>query len=181
MKKLIYILASVTFIFTSCKKEQGCTDEKATNYNIESEEDDGSCVYSISGGTWTTESIESVGTMSVSMMGIPILDSTINYLETNSDSLDPYQLVFELTDPGLDQGSYTEFDQLGYEVEQGSWSLSGDQLTINSPDTTLVLTVNSVSKSDASISLLIDESETDATGFSYDVNLNQTLYLNREY
>ena len=29
----------------SCKKEEGCTDPSATNYNSESEKEDGSCEY----------------------------------------------------------------------------------------------------------------------------------------
>ena len=38
----------------------------------------GSCLFTIVGGTWTTQSIAYNGTMTVSMMGIPVLDSTIN-------------------------------------------------------------------------------------------------------
>ena len=41
---------------------------------------------------WITQSISASGTMSVSVMGIPFLDSAINYIET--DSLEPYKLSF---------------------------------------------------------------------------------------
>ena len=52
MKKLLYLCLAVAFIFTACKKEEGCTNSMATNYNADAEEDDGSCTYSIV-GVWT--------------------------------------------------------------------------------------------------------------------------------
>ena len=45
MKKLLYVCLAVSFIFTACKKEEGCTDAIATNYNPDAEENDGSCTY----------------------------------------------------------------------------------------------------------------------------------------
>ena len=51
MKKLIYTFLAVSFIFTACKKEEGCTDAIAINYNADAEDDDGSCTYSVI-GTW---------------------------------------------------------------------------------------------------------------------------------
>ena len=174
MKKIFYLFVTTAFLFTACKKEQGCMDTMATNYNADAEEDDGSCLFSVAGGTWTTQSMQANGTMSVSMMGMPILDSTINYTETNPDSLEPYQLKFD------ENETYTEYDQNGEEIEGGTWSSTNDALTVNTPDTTLTFTINSINKTDASLSIVWNENESE-DGFSYSINLTQTLNLTREY
>ena len=174
MKKIFYLLVTVVFLFTACKKEQGCMDSVATNYNADAEEDDGSCLFAISGGTWTTQSVGYNGTITISMMGIPILDSTINYIETNPDSLEPYKLIFE------ENNNYTEYDQSNNEVEGGTWSMAGDQLTINSPDTTLVLTVENINKTDATLSIAFIENSSDQ-GFESNIDLTQTINVSRQY
>lgn len=65
MKKILYTLLAVTFVFSACKKEDevvtptvisGCTDAIATNYNSIATNDDGSCTYSIV-GVWTPTSV----------------------------------------------------------------------------------------------------------------------------
>ena len=47
-----YLLILCVFVLFSCKKEQGCTDQIAINFNSTAEEDDGSCIYSFVGGYW---------------------------------------------------------------------------------------------------------------------------------
>lgn len=37
-------------VFSSCKKEEGCTDPAATNYNPDAKKDDGTCTYGNGGG-----------------------------------------------------------------------------------------------------------------------------------
>ena len=51
-----YLLILCLFVLFSCKKEQGCTDQIAINFNSTAEEDDGSCNYSVTGGYWITQS-----------------------------------------------------------------------------------------------------------------------------
>ena len=171
----VFLMGLAMTIFTSCNPDKtGCIDPVASNYDDNAEEDDGSCAFSITGGSWITQSIEQSGNMTVSMMGIPIIDSVINYTETNADSLDPYKLTFE------DDNTYTEHDQLNTEVESGTWSISGDVLTVNTPDTTLSLTLNTLNKDNLSMTINIIESGTE-DGITFDINIDQKVNANRQW
>lgn len=174
MKKFIYIFFAVSILSVSCTKEEGCTDSFATNFNIDAENDDGSCEFGVAGGSWITQSIATTGSMSVTFGGFPVLDSTINYTETNPDSLDPYKLTM------TENGMYTQQDVANNPVEGGTWSVSGNQLTLNTPDTILVLTVNSIDRDNISLSLNLIES-TSEMGMEIDYNITQTVNSIREW
>ena len=174
MKKFIYLFLAITVIFSSCKKEEGCTDSLATNFNIDAENDDGSCIFGITGGSWITQSIETTGSMTVSLGGFPLLDSTLNIIETNPDSLEPYKLTF------TDNGLYTEYDNLDNVTEGGTWSVLGDQLTINTPDTTFLMVIESIDRENAVLSMDFIESSSD-DGVTIDIDLTQTINSIREW
>tara|TARA_B110000003_G_scaffold53665_1_gene53533 strand:+ start:335 stop:859 length:525 start_codon:yes stop_codon:yes gene_type:complete len=174
MKKFIYIFFAVSILSVSCTKEEGCTDSFATNFNVDAENDDGSCEFGVAGGSWITQSIATNGSMSVTFGGFPVLDSTINYTETNPDSLDPYKLTM------TENGMYIQEDVANNPVEGGTWSVSGNQLTLNTPDTILVLTVNSIDRDNISLSLNLIES-TSEMGMEIDYNITQTVNSIREW
>jgi len=176
MKNFIYLFFAIAFVFSSCTKEEGCTDSLATNFNIDAENDDGSCIYGFAGGEWITQSITASGSMTASMMGIPIMDSIINYTETNPDSIAPYKLVFN------DNGTYMEYDNSNTVLEGGTWTANSDELTINTPDTTLVLSINSLEKNSASFSINFVENTTDPImGININVDFTQTINSNRNW
>ena len=60
MKKILYLFLVLPLIFSSCKKEEGCMDSQAANYNADAEEDDESCTYSLV-GVWNMTSTNITG------------------------------------------------------------------------------------------------------------------------
>ena len=91
MKKLLYLFLVLPLIFSSCKKEQGCTDSQATNYNADAEEEDGSCLYSLV-GLWDVDDmiIGGISYFSPNGGGLPggtyITNATFNFYNTNNYS-----------------------------------------------------------------------------------------------
>ena len=73
-----------------------------------------------------------------------------------------------------------EYDQSNQEVEGGTWSVLGTELTINTPDTTLIGTLEGVSKTNATIIMDFSENFTE-DGATFDINLTQTLSLTRDW
>jgi hypothetical protein len=172
MNKIIYLIF-LSLIFSSCQKEQGCMEPIALNYNIDAEEDDGTCQFSITGGSWITQSVSVNGTMTASMLGITILDTAISTVENNPDSLQPYKLTF-YTD-----NNFVESDQQDLPVGGGTWSQTGDILTITDQDTTIELIINDISKESINLSLVFLTSYTE-DGILFNIDLVQEMYCLRD-
>ena len=117
MKKVLYTLLAVSLIFTACKKEEGCTDAIATNYNADAEDDDNSCIYSIV-GIWTPTSVSVTQSMTATVMG-QIVDS--------------YDTTFTTAPADVGMEGDVEFTADGNMYDEGdtnSYTYSGNVLTI---------------------------------------------------
>lgn len=145
----------------------------ALNYNIDAEEDDGTCEFGVVGGSWITQSVSVNGTMTASMLGMLIMDTTISTVENNPDSLQPYKLTFYA------DNNFVESDQQDLPVGGGTWSQTGDILTITDQDTTLELIINDISKESINLSLVFLTSYTES-GVLFNIDLVQEMYCLRD-
>ena len=139
MRKLIYIFLSVSIIFTACKKEEGCMDTIATNYNPDAEVDEGNCTYGIVGGSWITNSEVVDIHMVATMGGMVVMDSTWTETETNKDSMETVTQKF------WDNGIFNAWDNNNNLVDNGTWVQSGTTVTVTT-DTVIVGEIISVTK-----------------------------------
>ena len=92
---------------SSCKKEAGCTDPQAANYNAEAEDDDASCTYSII-ATWNLTSF------------------VVNDLDYTSTSLDPHIVTgyWTINSNGTCTLNVVYSDGLVL-LDSGTWTLIG--------------------------------------------------------
>ena len=129
MKKLLYLFLAVAFIFTACKKEEGCTNSMATNYNADAEEDDGSCTYSIV-GVWTPTSMALESSYTYYQNGILIYSMDTSYTSTSSDpDWEPSTIEFTANGDMKEDGEVI-----------GTYTYSNNTLTMNEDGETTTLT-----------------------------------------
>jgi hypothetical protein len=172
MKKILYLFLAVSFIFTACKKEEGCTDATATNYNADAEDDDGTCTFGIVGGAWITDTEEMNMHAVVSMGGMVIMDTTLTEIETNQDSMETVIQKF------WDNGDFNAWDNNNNLVDNGTWVQSGTTVTVTT-DTVIVGEILSVTKTNLVHEVIGNESFTE-DGIDYVIDYVFTAHHTRD-
>ena len=176
MKKLLYLFLAVSFIFTACKKEEGCTDSTATNYNADAEDDDGSCTYGLTGGIWTTTNVIIDSTITVTVGGVidPTQSGSGSETLTAEDAESPTSVEF------LSNGTvYALHSYDPTEDDTSTYSISENTLTVTSPDEDPMDFEYTVDKTTLTLVMSIDTSLS-MPPVEISASFSQTMNFNRE-
>ena len=167
---MFYTLLAVTIVFSACKKEEGCTDALATNFNADAEENDNSCTYSII-GVWTPNTISVNSTQTVTVAGQIIQSFDTAYTMTAEEAEIEGNIEF------TSDGEVITTNDDG-EIETDNYTTSGSSLTItNSNDGSPDNATYTVTKTNLTFTMSETETETDmGTTFTsyYDMTINCT-------
>ena len=194
LKTLSVLFFAISISFVSCKKN-GCTDPSAYNYDSNANTDDGSCTYegctdplavnydpnaTVSAtcnydqiGSWTSTSQDIDVTVTATLFGMTVYDTSFTE-SAHPDSLDPSGLEFIESGSGIAHHNDEPSDSF-------TWTQSGEQLTINTADTTMIFTIASVNATDLILTMNESESGTDpSTGADYVYTIDGTFTFIRD-
>ena len=79
MNKIFLLIVIISFLFSACKKEEGCMDPTASNYNSEATLDNGECNYTPITGCTDSSAINYLATATINNDSCEYLSLNINF------------------------------------------------------------------------------------------------------
>jgi len=127
MKKIFTLLIVISFFLSACKKEEGCMDPTATNYNSEATLDNGDCNYANISGCTDSSAINYLEVATTN-------DGSCQYLSTNINFkhyVDGIELV-------VNEMIYTNQSNDNYSIQTLRYLISDITLHTDNGDETLL-------------------------------------------
>ena len=127
MKKIFTLLIVISFFLSACKKEEGCMDPTATNYNSEATLDSGDCNYAPITGCTDNTAINYLATATINDGSCEYLSLNINF----KHYVDGIELV-------VNEMIYTNQSNDNYSIQTLRYLISDITLHTDNGDETLL-------------------------------------------
>ena len=177
MKNILIATIICFFAFSSCKKEEGCTDISAENFDINATIDNGSCIYNLTKEGCTDMSADNFDPSATIDNGSCIYNLTINFTHTVDGVL-------------LEKDTMIYFNSSGqnFSVQNLRYIISEITLYSENQNNTLIDEVHYITISDIStFNINIQNlNSTNYTAISFEMGLDSTknqlnYYLNEDF
>ena len=177
MNKIFLLIITTSFFFLACKKEEGCTDPTATNYNSEATLDNGECNYAPITGCTDSSAINYLATATINDDSCEYLSLNINF----KHYVDGSELV-------ANEMIYTNTSNDNYSIQTLRYIISDITLHTNNENETLLDEVHFIDISiDSTLTLNIPQiNYQNYTSISFTMGLDSiknitNLFLNENF
>ena len=177
IEKIFLLFISISLFFSACKKEEGCMDPNAINYNDEATLDSRDCIYAQILGCTDSSAINYLTTATIN-------DSTCEYLSLNIN----FKHYVEGIELIANEMIYTNQSNENYSIQTLRYLISDITLNTNNGNETLLDEVNFIDISiDSSLVLSIPQiNYQNYTSISFTMGLDSiknitNLFLNENF
>jgi len=177
MNKIFIITITIPLLFSACKKEEGCMDPTASNYNSEATLDNGECYYTPISGCTDSSAINYLATANISNDSCEYLSLNINF----KHYVDGLELV-------VNEMIYTNPSNVNYSIQTLRYLISDIIIHSNNGDKVLLDEVHFIDISiDSTLTLSIPQIHyQNYTSISFTMGLDSVknitnLFLNENF
>ena len=177
MRKIFLLFISISWLFSACKKEEGCMDPNAINYNDEATLDSRNCIYAPILGCTDSSAINYLTTATIN-------DSTCEYLSLNIN----FKHYVEGIELIANEMIYTNPSNENYSIQTLRYLISDITLHTNNGNETLLDEIHFIDISiDSSLTLKIPQvNYQNYTSISFTMGLDSiknitNLFLNENF